>query len=100
MYVTRPEPYEGAIQFVAGQIREIITQIDGGQYPQYDGNCRRNIAENLQSIAKDRESQRELDPEYPFDVLSIEGLNESYLPDDLTLGELRRIRLYVQVPTE
>jgi hypothetical protein len=100
MYVTHPEPYEGAIQFLAKQVLEIIAQIDGGQYPQYDGNCRRNIAENLQSIAKDRESQRELDPDYPFEVISIEGINEGYLPDDLTLGEFRRIRKYVLVPTE
>lgn len=94
-----PRALEGYIGLQAENAAAAVQQIRLGQHPQYDDNCRRDVGECLVALADARERQLELDPTYPVGFpVKVAGLREYYLPADMTLGDLRRVRQFVVVP--
>lgn len=93
---TKPAALEGYIKMLRENILLAVDQIDDGQYPQHDANTRRAIGESLLSLARTREAQKALDPEYPTPKVYIPRLTSRHIPPDLTLAELRSIRRYAR----
>ena len=94
-----PRALEGYIALQTVNVALAVQQIRTGDHPQYDDSCRRDVGECLVALADARERQLELDPTYPVGFpVKVAGLQEHYLPADMTLGDLRRVRQFVVVP--
>lgn len=92
----RPETLEGYLRMLVKNIEESIAQIDGGAYPQYDANVKRNIAEELMQIVGARREQKALDPNYATPKLAIRGFRWGLVSGNLKVADLRGIRTYVK----
>jgi len=83
-----PEAVERGVQHALREIRTTITQVDGGQYPEYNANCRKSIGAWLDGIAASRARQVEFGGG-PYAPVAVPGLTMAHLPGDATLAQLR-----------
>ena len=85
---------EHGARHVLSEIRATAEQIDGGEWPQYDDNCRDYLRWLLNSLATDRERQAEMGTVFdPVDA----GLRMDHVPGEVTMGEVSRWRRWVKL---